>query len=40
LIALPLVFFYWFFVGPSLLLAAISLRGERKRADYVARRLA
>ena len=31
---------YWFFVGPALLLAALSLRGERKRADYVAERLA
>jgi len=31
---------YWFFVAPSLLLAAISLRGERKRAEYVADRLA
>ena len=40
MIALPLVFFYWFFVAPSLLLAAISLRGERKRAEYVADRLA
>ena len=40
MIALPLVFFYWFFVAPSLLLAAISLRGERKRANYVADRLA
>jgi glycosyltransferase involved in cell wall biosynthesis len=40
LIALPLVFVYWFFTGPALLLAAISLRGERKRADYVACRLA
>jgi cellulose synthase/poly-beta-1,6-N-acetylglucosamine synthase-like glycosyltransferase len=40
LIALPLVFLYWFFVAPSLLLAAISLRGERKRAEYVADRLA
>jgi cellulose synthase/poly-beta-1,6-N-acetylglucosamine synthase-like glycosyltransferase len=40
LIALPLVFLYWFFAGPALLLAALSLRGERKRADYVARRLA
>jgi ceramide glucosyltransferase len=37
---LPLVFLYWFFVGPALLLAALSLRGERKRAAYVARRLA
>ena len=35
----PLVFWYWFFVGPALLLAFLSLRGERKRADYVARRL-
>jgi len=40
LIALPLAFLYWFFVAPSLLLAAISLRGERKRAEYVADRLA
>lgn len=30
---------YWFFVGPALLLAALSLRGERKRAQYFARRL-
>jgi cellulose synthase/poly-beta-1,6-N-acetylglucosamine synthase-like glycosyltransferase len=30
---------YWFFVGPSLLMAFLSLRGERKRADYVADRL-
>ena len=37
---MPLVFVYWFFVGPALLLAALSLRGERKRAAYVARRLA
>jgi len=34
-----LVFWYWFFAGPALLLAILSLRGERKRADYVARRL-
>jgi ceramide glucosyltransferase len=40
LIALALVFLYWFFAGPALLLAAVSLRGERKRADYVAQRLA
>jgi len=33
------VFWYWFFVGPALLLAWASLRGERKRADYVAARL-
>ncbi|MCX6626597.1 MAG: glycosyltransferase family 2 protein, partial [Candidatus Solibacter sp.] len=37
---MPLVFLYWFFVGPALLLAVVSLRGERKRAHYVARRLA
>jgi ceramide glucosyltransferase len=37
---LRLVFWYWFFVGPALLLAWASLRGERKRADYVAARLA
>jgi len=37
---LLLVFLYWFLVGPALLLAALSLRGERKRAAYVARRLA
>jgi ceramide glucosyltransferase len=35
-----LVFWYWFFVGPALLLAFLSLRGERKRAAYVERRLA
>ena len=40
MIALALVFLYWFFAGPALLLAVVSLRGERKRADYVARRLA
>ena len=40
MIALPLVFLYWFLAGPALLLAALSLRGERKRAAYVARRLA
>ena len=37
---LLLVFWYWFFAGPALLLALLSLRGERKRARYVARRLA
>jgi hypothetical protein len=35
-----LEFLYWFFVGPALLLAFLSLRGERKRAAYVAERLA
>jgi cellulose synthase/poly-beta-1,6-N-acetylglucosamine synthase-like glycosyltransferase len=34
-----LVFWYWFFVGPALLLALLSLRGERQRAAYVAERL-
>jgi hypothetical protein len=33
------VFWYWLFAGPALLLAALSLGGERKRAVYVARRL-
>ena len=33
------MFWYWFFAGPALLLALLSLRGERKRADYVAGRL-
>jgi len=34
-----LVFWYWLLVAPALLLAFFSLRGERKRAAYVARRL-
>ncbi len=34
------MFWYWFFVAPALLLAFLSLRGERRRADYVAARLA
>ena len=34
------MFWYWFFVGPALLLALLSLRGERRRAAYVAQRLA
>jgi ceramide glucosyltransferase len=38
--ALPLVILYWLFAGPALLLAALSLRGEQRRAHYVARRLA
>ena len=33
------MFWYWLFAGPALLLAALSLGGERKRAAYVARRL-
>ena len=37
---MPLVVLYWCLTGPALLLAALSLRGERKRAAYVARRLA
>jgi ceramide glucosyltransferase len=35
-----LAFWYWFFVAPAILLAIFSLRGERKRAEYVASRLA
>jgi ceramide glucosyltransferase len=35
-----LVFWYWFFVGPAVVLAILSLRGERQRAAYVERRLA
>lgn len=34
-----MTFWYWFFTGPALLLALLSLRGERRRAAYVARRL-
>jgi cellulose synthase/poly-beta-1,6-N-acetylglucosamine synthase-like glycosyltransferase len=34
------VLWYWFFVGPALVLAFLSLRGERKRAAYVAAQLA
>ncbi len=34
------MFWYWLLAGPALLLALLSLRGERKRADYVAKRLA
>jgi hypothetical protein len=34
-----LVLWYWLFAGPALLLAVLSLGGERKRAAYVARRL-
>ena len=34
------VFWYWFFTAPALLLALFSLRGDRKRARYVERRLA
>ena len=32
-------FWYWFFVAPALLLPFLSLRGERRRAAYVAERL-
>jgi hypothetical protein len=34
------LFWYWLFTGPALLLAVLSLRGERRRAAYFARRLA
>jgi ceramide glucosyltransferase len=42
LVILPLVFWFlfWIFVGPALVLTALSLRGERSRAAYVRRRLA
>ena len=33
------MFWYWFFAGPAILLALASLRGERKRAAYIRRRL-
>jgi cellulose synthase/poly-beta-1,6-N-acetylglucosamine synthase-like glycosyltransferase len=34
------VFWFWFFAGPALGLAILALRGERKRARFVAERLA
>jgi hypothetical protein len=34
------VFWFWIFVGPALLLAIASLRGERRRAEYVTARMA
>jgi hypothetical protein len=33
------VLWYWLFAGPALVLAALVLGGERKRAAYVAWRL-
>jgi len=33
------VFWFWFFAGPALALAVFALRGERKRARFVADRL-
>ena len=33
------MYWYWFFAGPAVLLAILSLRGERRRAAYVRRRL-
>jgi ceramide glucosyltransferase len=33
------VFWFWLFVGPALVLAVLSLRGERRRARFVAGRL-
>jgi cellulose synthase/poly-beta-1,6-N-acetylglucosamine synthase-like glycosyltransferase len=35
-----MTFWFWFFVGPALALAFLSLRGEKKRARYVESRLA
>jgi ceramide glucosyltransferase len=34
------VLWFWIFVGPALVLAVLALRGERKRAEYVAARMA
>jgi hypothetical protein len=34
------VFWFWFFVGPALALAIFALRGERRRARWVAEQLA
>jgi cellulose synthase/poly-beta-1,6-N-acetylglucosamine synthase-like glycosyltransferase len=34
------VSWYWYFAAPAILLAWLSLRGMRRRADYVVRRLA
>jgi ceramide glucosyltransferase len=34
------VLWFWIFVGPALILAVLSLRGERTRAEYVAARMA
>ena len=34
------MFWFWFFVGPALALAIFALRGERRRARWVAERLA
>jgi cellulose synthase/poly-beta-1,6-N-acetylglucosamine synthase-like glycosyltransferase len=33
------VFWFWFFAGPALALSILALRGERKRARFVAERL-
>jgi hypothetical protein len=33
------VFWFWFFAGPALVFAAFALRGERRRARFVAERL-
>jgi ceramide glucosyltransferase len=33
------VFWFWFFAGPAVVLAVLSLRGERKRAAYVSQKL-
>ncbi|MBZ5585563.1 MAG: glycosyltransferase [Acidobacteriia bacterium] len=33
------MFWYWFFAGPALALAVLSLRGERRRAAYILRTL-
>src|SRR3989442_10710013 len=33
------MFWFWFFAAPAVLLALLSLRGDRARAEYVNRRL-
>src|SRR5438105_6766850 len=33
------MFWFWFFAAPTVLLALLSLRGDRARAEYVDRRL-
>src|SRR5215469_5745721 len=38
-VILSLVFLYWFFVAPAVLMALLSLRGESRRTSYVRARL-
>lgn len=39
-VILSLVFLYWFFVAPAVVMAVLSLWGERRRTSYVLARLA